>query len=154
MVNLYIVCGPSGSGKTTWIKNRLTDKDAYISRDKIRFSYLYMNVGSQYFSFEKKVFNEFVEMIQYSIDDGFENIYADATHLNEISRNKLLDRLNLKNVSIRIVNFHVDYDTCMKNNDKRVGVEHVPVIVIKNQFKDYVPATVNEKYVYTEIIDV
>lgn len=152
MINLYLMCGPAGSGKSTWIKDNHKDNYVIVSRDAVRFSML--KDTDTYFACEYDVFTVFINKIRNCIDTGYENIYVDATHLNEKSRNKVLDRLYLGGVNIIPVNMHTSLEKCIAQNDQRVGRCHVPITVIKDQYKAYEPASYAEKHVYKEIINV
>lgn len=151
---LYILCGPAASGKSTFSQSLVRDKTSYkiVSRDAIRFSLV--NENEEYFSKEKEVFRTYIIEIQQAIDDGVNVIIADATHISEVSRNKLLDNLNLKDYNIVPVNFKTPLNVCLKRNDGRIGRAKVPCNVVRKQFYSFVPATHNEKYYYTNILSV
>lgn len=146
------MCGVSGSGKSTWIKNNKKENSIIISRDSIRFSLLTDN--SSYFEKETLVFKIFINKINEAINSSIENIYVDATHLNEKSRNKLLDSILLQNVNIIPVNIIKDLDTCLKQNSNRTGIEYIPEHAIINMFNRFTPASDNEKHTYKEIINI
>ena len=84
--NLYLMVGIPGAGKSTYLRERLGPDDVYISRDNIRFHFL--KEGEDYFSHETEVYKEMVRQIKQGLINGF-NVYVDATHLNQASRNKL-----------------------------------------------------------------
>lgn len=149
-----VMCGVPGSGKSTWIKNRSADTNyIHCSRDKIRFSLL--KDKDNYFTNETLVFNLWVKEINKAIQDKIKNIYIDATHLNEKSRNKILNKLNLnEEVDIIPVNFIIPLNVCLERNTKRSGREYVPEDVIKNMFKSFKPASHNEKYDYALIMNI
>ena len=151
---LYILCGPSGSGKSTFSHALVRDENSYkiVSRDAIRFSLV--NENEEYFSKEKEVFRTYIAEIQRAIDDGINVIIADATHINEISRNKLLDNLNIKEYHIIPVNFKTPLNVCLERNNGRIGRAKVPRNVVRRQFYSFAPATYNEKYYYTNILTV
>ena len=72
MSKLNLMCGIPGSGKSYWVRHHMTDADAYISRDQIRFSML--KEGEEYFSHENEVFEEFIAQIQNAINGNYNNI--------------------------------------------------------------------------------
>lgn len=148
--NLYLLCGPAGVGKTTWVKDNIKDdtKDIHISRDLIRFSMVSEN--EDYFSKENEVFNEFIRQIKEGID-SYENIFVDATHINQASRNKVLKNLPLDKINIIPVNFIIPLDVCLKRNAQRTGRAKVPETAIKNMYKNFSPASLDENPLYTEI---
>ena len=124
---LYISCGVPGSGKTTYLKSHIGNNEQLISRDDIRFSLL--QEGEEYFKYEKKVFDIFCQTITNYINNGI-NVYADATHLNEASRNKLLYGLKSKGCKPRAVAaivFDVPLNICLERNEMRKGTKaYVP----------------------------
>ena len=151
---LYILCGPAASGKSTFSHSLVRDKTSYkiVSRDTIRFSLV--NENEEYFSKEKEVFRTYITEIQQAIDDGVNIIIADATHINEVSRNKLLDNLNTKEYHIIPVNFKTPLNVCLERNNGRIGRAKVPRNAVRRQFYNFIPATHNEKYYYTDILSV
>lgn len=144
MNNLYILCGIPGCGKSTWVKNRMAEntsstdpKWAYVSRDEVRFSMI--TEEDDYFSKEKQVFEEFVNRICGNLSDAWtQNIIADATHLNEISRDKLINAIRRKRpnlpLHITMVYFDIPLEVCKFRNDKREGRAHVPDEVMNKMY--------------------
>lgn len=132
---LYISCGIPGSGKTTFLNKIKKENEIIVSRDDIRFSLL--KEGEEYFSHEKEVFNNFTTTITEYINSGY-NVYADATHLNKISRDKLLNALTLKKCSpssIEAIFFDIPLETCLERNEKRKGTKtYVPRGIIRRMF--------------------
>lgn len=120
---LYISCGLPGSGKTTFLNEIKGDNEVSISRDDIRFSLL--KPGEQYFAHETQVFNTFITTIAEYINKGI-NVYADATHLNASSRNKLifgLKRIGCEPDDIVAIFFDIPFNICLERNEKRLGTE-------------------------------
>ena len=132
---LYISCGIPGSGKTTYLKSHCKKDEAVISRDDIRFAIL--KEDEAYFSHEKEVFNQFVNIIAEHINKGI-NTYADATHLNQSSRMKLLNALKAQNctpAAVEAILFDVPLDICLSRNEKRKDTKsYVPITVIRNMY--------------------
>ena len=151
---LYILCGPAASGKSTFSHFLTKDEISYkiVSRDEIRFSLVDEN--EEYFSKEKEVFKTYIAEIQQAIDGGVNMIVADATHINEASRNKLLHNLDIKEYHVVPVNFKTPLNVCLERNDGRMGRAKVPRGIVCRQFYSFVPATYNEKYYYTNILNV
>ena len=141
MNNLYILCGIPGCGKSTWVKNRMAENTSstdpkweYVSRDEVRFSMV--KEEDDYFSKEKQVYNEFVKRICEKLDDAWvANVIADATHLNEVSRNKLINSIRRqrpnKPLNITMVYFDVPVEVCKFRNAKRQGRARVPDNIIE-----------------------
>lgn len=154
MKSLFLLCGPSGSGKSTWAKRQAAlDKGVIISRDVIRFALL--KEGEDYFAHEDEVFDIFIKQINEAIaENNDKNIYIDATHLNEKSRNKVLDKIDLTNVNLIPVNFIIDLEVNFQFNDCRTGRAFVPRSVISRMRAGFVPAGENEKHKYADIINV
>ena len=136
--------GVPGSGKTTWIKNQLAEKGgAWCSRDEVRFSMLKEN--DEYFSKEKDVFAAWIKNINEAIrDENVTDIYVDATHISEASRNKTLLRLDVKNVEVIPVVMATPLEVCLKRNAKRTGRACVPNNVIEEMYQSYLDKPVKD----------
>ena len=136
MHKLGIMCGVPGSGKSTWLKDK---KDALvISRDAIRFQLV--NENEEYFSKEKQVFKTFIKTIQDALDSDTTpyEIYVDATHITKISRDKLLNSLDLSNVEqITVYVKHPLESEALRRNAKRTGRAKVPARVIQQMYKNF-----------------
>ena len=151
---LYILCGPSGCGKSTWAKNDVRMKHcAYVSRDEIRYSIVKDN--EDYFSHEKEVFRRFISEIIKNMKMGFDTI-ADATHLNEFSRRKLTQAIDMyiTDYNIIYVTFDINADTCVSRNAHREGRANVPENIIRNMCRDFRMPTKDEDDRVIDIIEV
>ena len=159
MANLYILCGPSGCGKSTWSRQYIAFEEAlgndihYVSRDEIRFSLL--KDGEDYFAHEKEVFKRFANTIRHTLVDGFD-VIADATHLNEFSRRKLTQAIDMyyNNYKIVYVVFDVSADTCVERNKNREGRANVPENIIRNMCRDFRAPTLDEDERAIDIVEV
>ena len=155
MNTLYILCGPSGCGKSTWARNFTKEHKEVLwaSRDEIRYTLL--KDGEDYFSHEKEVFRRFVRTIFAELADGFDCI-ADATHLNEFSRRKLTQALDMyiTEYNIIYVVFNTDVNTCIKRNANREGRTNVPENIIRNMYRDYRAPSMDEDERVIDIIEV
>ena len=141
MNNLYILCGLPGCGKTSWTRNKMKENTSstdpkweYVSRDEVRFSMV--KEEDDYFSKEKQVYNEFIKQLCEKLDDAWvANVIADATHLNEVSRNKLINSIRRqrpnKPLNITMVYFDVPVEVCKFRNAKRQGRARVPDNIIE-----------------------
>ena len=123
MKNFYVLCGIAGSGKSTWIDNHLAAFKGYtkvVSRDDIRF--MIVNEDEEYFSREKQVFKKFIEELKDGLEN-YDNVIADATHLNLASRTKLLRNLtsSLKDSNIYAIVINTPVKICLKQNAARRG---------------------------------
>lgn len=133
MNTLHMLMGTPGSGKSTWIQNHLDEHTVWISRDDVRFSMVAED--EEYFSKEKQVFKEFVRRIDNALENGYD-VFADATHLNKASRNKLLRAVNPKlALNIDIIWIKTELAECIHRNDNRRGTRSfVPRSVIRRMF--------------------
>lgn len=103
MINLIFMCGISGSGKSTIaLRKSAEEKNSIvISRDNIRFDILTEKFGkksdysAEYFKCEREVFTKYIAEIVKAYNSGlYNNIYLDATHLNDKSRFKVINALD------------------------------------------------------------
>lgn len=163
MTTLYVACGIPGSGKSTTFRSIKeivdgTGKNTFeiVSRDAIRFAKLRENQNIQYFDKEKEVWKEYIDTIQKYLDEKIDFVIADATQLNQKSRNKLLDSLNLKGIKIIPFSFELPLETCLSRNELRKNDElaYVPRGVIRRMNEQFEKPTFSEKYTYSAIIKV
>ena len=128
---LYLMMGIPGSGKSTYLKTRFSQPPIVISRDAIRFSMV--SEEEEYFSKENAVYAEFIRQIKEMLEDKAE-VFADATHLNEASRAKVLLSLgeSLKNVEVNVIWVRVPLETALAQNENRKDTRaYVPKSVIR-----------------------
>ena len=129
-----------------------------VSRDAVRFSMV--KEDEEYFSKENEVFAEFVRQINENLR-AERDVFADATHLNPASRNKLLNQVSGYDEVHAIVMLKT-CDTALKQNENRQGTRaYVPRSVIRrmaNQlqmprleegFKSVIVVTEEEKITIT-----
>ena len=136
---VWLLSGLPGSGKSTWARQKIAENGGvWCSRDEVRFSIVKEN--EEYFSHEDEVFNTWIKQINEVLENPeVEDIYIDATHLNDKSRNKVLNRLT-KNTDIeKITNvlFLTPLETCLERNKQRSGRAVVPEEVIRNMVKSF-----------------
>ena len=135
---VWLLSGLPGSGKSTWVKKQLETKGGFwASRDAVRFSMVAED--EPYFERETEVFNEWIRQICEALSNPMiEDIYIDATHLNDRSRNKTLSRLPKENIrEITNVIFAIPIETCLERNRQRTGRAVVPDDVILNMAKSF-----------------
>lgn len=154
--NLWIMSGTPGCGKSYFSKNILATDDSwqYISRDEVRYSLL--QEGDSYFQRETKVFDEFCNKIIYALGcDEFHNVIADATHLNEKSRMKLINRVCPREMGVNVfcVYFNTPLDICQTRNKSREGRARVPEDVIQKMYYSRSHPS-HDKFTYNGIMEV
>ena len=135
---VWLISGIPGSGKSTWVKQQIAEKGGFwASRDAVRFSMV--REDEPYFERENEVFNAWIAQICEALANPIiEDIYIDATHLNDRSREKTLSRLPKENINkITNVVFLVPIETCLKRNAQRTGREVVPEEAIRNMEKSF-----------------
>lgn len=152
MSKLYVMCGVPGSGKSTFVNiNIHPDTDVHVSRDACRFRLVKPN--EEYFSKEKEVFKFFIDLIDAGLKNGY-NVYADATHLNTASRNKLLNSITEKPTSIEAIVLKIPLETCLERNRLRKGLRFfVPEDTIKKMYNRFTIPTFNERFDKIHIIE-
>ena len=136
---VWLLSGLPGSGKSTWARQKIAENGGvWCSRDEVRFSIVKEN--EEYFSHEDEVFNTWIKQINKALENPeVEDVYIDATHLNDKSRNKVLNRLT-KNTDIeKIINvlFLTPLETCLERNKQRSRRAVVPEEVIRNMAKTF-----------------
>lgn len=148
---LLILVGIAGSGKSTWAREYAKDQArqgrhvVIVSRDAIRFALV--DEGEGYFSKETDVFRNYISNIQnYLNNDDVDIVIADATHINEKSRAKVLKKLDLKDVLVEAVVFRTPVTRCIQYNETRVGRAKVPNVVIYSMQKNFTVPTNEEGF--------
>ena len=171
MKKLLLMCGIPGSGKSTLAKKicENTPNSVHISRDIIRFNLLentpeYVKaftgretatteeqrrvIQDNYFSKEKKVYQEFIRQIKEGLTN-YDLTIADASHINEASRNKLLRALgtSLKDVEVDIMVVKVPFDLAVaQNNLRKNTITFVPSEVLNAMNKSMTMPTKEEGF--------
>ena len=152
MNNLYLMVGAPASGKSSYANNFAESSGKpikVVSRDAIRFSLL--DDGAPYFSKEKAVFSKFIKEINEGLDKG--DIIADATHINEVSRMKVIKRIDLSKCKVSCIVLLTDEPIAIKRNHLREGRARVPDQVIRDSYARFThPKTDN--FHYDKIIEV
>lgn len=138
MAILNVMSGVPGCGKSTYIARHKGPVDAVISRDVVRAQIASKyNSNDPYFMHEKEVYREFT----HQIDEAglvYDTIWADATHLNHKSLNKLFYNINTKEFSeIHIICIEASLEKCLAQNALRTGKARVPEDSIKSMHASY-----------------
>lgn len=145
---LYLMMGCPGAGKSTYLKTNLInfENPIVISRDNIRFSMVKEN--EEYFSKENEVYAEFISQIKDALRFEVE-VFADATHLNELSRVKTLRALgeSLKDVEVNVIWVRVPVEVALNQNENRKGTRsYVPKSVIRRMHSQLTRPTKDEGF--------
>lgn len=130
------MCGVPGSGKSTWARERIFNYGGHhISRDAIRFTLLDER-GGDYFDYENEVIRTFVAQINQLLDMNEQcvDVYVDATHLTNSSRNQIMRQLHLEDAYKIAVWFDVPLGVCKVRNQMREGRARVPDRTIEDMF--------------------
>ena len=151
------MCGPAGSGKTTWVQDHASaGVSAHISRDCIRFDML--QPGEHYFSREDDVYAEFVKQVAQALTSPWVNeVYADATHLTEQARMKLVYCVDRKlpqdfKYDLMAVVIFPPVEVAIQRNAQRTGRACVPETVIRNMYNSFEDPWDDENLAYTNVI--
>ena len=150
---LYLLMGAPGSGKSTYLKTRFSQPPVVVSRDAVRFAMV--SEDEEYFSKEKEVFREYIEQIRTALKFNKE-VFADATHLNESSRAKVLFALgyDLKDVEVNVIWVRVPLEVAITQNELRQGTRaYVPKSVIRRMYSQATMPSKEEGFEHIYIFD-
>lgn len=138
MAILNVMSGVPGSGKSTYIMQHKKPADAVISRDVVRKAVANKyNSDDPYFLHEAQVYDIFIQEIN-NAGLHYDQVWADATHLNFKSLNKLFAHINLREFErINIICIETSLENCLKRNDKRKGRAKVPKAQLIKMYKSY-----------------
>lgn len=144
---VFLLSGTPGCGKSTWVRAQMEVNDEWISRDKIRFCLL--KDEDDYFAYEDDVFDIFINYINQTLNNpNVENIFIDATHLNEKGRAKVLNKIiSRKNIEeLNCVCFTTPLEVCLERNEQRTGRSKVPKSVVRRMFYSQTVPSINEGF--------
>ena len=128
---IKMLCGVAGSGKSTYAKEKLKCGEI-ISRDEIRFSFPISK--ETYFSYEKEVFNLFINKINEALNKN-STVIIDATHISKKSRDKVLSRIEKRNeIDLEVIVIKTSLSNCLERNSKREGLAKVPNKAIEDMY--------------------
>ena len=136
---VWILSGVPGSGKTTWVKEQIAKRGGvHCSRDEVRFAML--KDGEDYFAHENEVWSKWIGQVNKAITNpDVENVYVDATHLNDTARTKVIKALAEGNYQLIVVIFDIPLETCLEQNELRRGDgrAYVPKSVIRRMHASF-----------------
>ena len=142
---IIVMVGAPGSGKSTFIKKELkANFMSVVSRDRIRFSLL--KEGDKYFQHEKDVVRLYKKEIELKIKAGFPTIIVDATHLRKSSRKSILSIGKRNHCIMEAWVMDSTLEQCLKNNEKREGLEKVPPSVVEKMYFTYEEPSLKEGF--------
>lgn len=147
---LWLLSGIPGAGKDSYLAAAKIPEEYIVSRDEIRMFML--NAEDEYFDKEKEVFNEYVAAVQRTLDK-YGVCYANATHLNEKSRNKLISRLH-DVTEINAIVFCVPVEDALIRNAKREGRARVPDSAIMRMYDSMTHPKYDKSIKYGYIMEV
>lgn len=150
MSKLYIMMGIPGSGKSTWCKKNISNKDTYVSRDRVRFGLL--NPGDNYFAKENEVYRNFIGMINERLAK-YNEAYVDQTSLNSGARRKLIRSLQIKPDEIHVIWLKTSLQKSLLQNAKRQGLERVPDNSVISMYNSLERPSWEEGIKYLHIIE-
>lgn len=150
MSKLYIMMGIPGSGKSTWCEENISNKDNYVSRDRVRFGLL--KAGDNYFAKENEVYKEFINIIDKKLMT-YNEVYVDQTSLNSGARRKLIRSLQIKPDEIHVIWLKTPLQKSLLQNAKRKGLERVPDHSIIQMYGRLERPTWSEGIKYLHIIE-
>lgn len=145
MSKLYVMVGIPASGKSYIAEymEGILPYTVHISRDEVRFSML--KEADDYFSHEDTVYHSFIEKIDEQLNRGY-NVIADATHITEGSRRKLLKAISAHPDEIIAIVVNCPLKVCLERNEKRLGRTKVPENVIKDMHNRKTKPRINEGF--------
>lgn len=152
MSKLVLMMGIPGAGKSTWLRKNMKPDGVIASRDAIRFNLL--EEGDEYFSRETEVFREYISQIVEALKAD-KTVYADATHLNQKSRAKVVNAVKKFIIpdEIECIWLDTSYAVAIERNDLREGRALVPHDAIKRMFHQLEPPAAEEGFSNIIIIE-
>ena len=116
----------------------------------MRFSLL--KEDDDYFAKENLVFATWIKQINDAIEgEEYDNIYIDATHLNDKSRRKVINRLTKKiDFALILIIFTTPIETCIERNTKRTGRRYVSQSIIESMNESFDIYTDYKRVIYLE----
>lgn len=136
---VIFLCGIPASGKSTWVKeesNRLSPSSIVISRDAIRREYKEALREEDV----NRVFN--VRVKKAMEDPSITYVFIDNTNVRQHYILQIMDKCleYNENCDFFIKVFDAPFEECLDRNEKRVGVERVPIDVMermRRQFENF-----------------
>ena len=133
---VIFLCGIPASGKSTWVReesNRLSPSSIVISRDTIRREY-------KEALREEDVNIVFNVRIKKAMEDpSITYVFIDNTNVRQHYILQIMDKCleYNENCDFFIKVFDVPFEECLDRNEKRVGVERVPIDVMERMRRKF-----------------
>lgn len=133
---VIFLCGIPASGKSTWVReesNRLSPSSIVISRDAIRREY-------KEALREEDVNIVFNVRIKKAMEDpSITYVFIDNTNVRQHYILQIMDKCleYNENCDFFIKVFDVSFEECLDRNEKRVGVERVPIDVMERMRRKF-----------------
>lgn len=151
--SLLVLVGPPGCGKSTWAKKYIKSNPngLYVSRDEVRYSFI--SDDDTYFAKEDEVFDTFCMRIgEGLVWKDCDYIIADATHLNQMGRHKLLNEVAPSaDTKLIAVVFDTPLNECIKRNNQREGRKCVPLSVLRRMFYSKTDPAKDQLQTFSEV---
>jgi predicted kinase len=133
---VIFLCGIPASGKSTWVReesNRLSPSSIVISRDAIRREYKEALREEDV----NRVFN--VRVKKAMEDPSITYVFIDNTNVRQHYILQIMDKCleYNENCDFFIKVFDVPFEECLDRNEKRVGVERVPIDVMERMRRKF-----------------
>lgn len=106
-----------------------------------------------YFAHEGTVFTTFLQKIEEALLSKVDRVFADASHLNQASRAKVINKVGQYADEIDVIWLRTPLMECYKRNENRTGRARVPKSTIKSMYDSIQEPSIKEGINRVYIID-
>ena len=106
-----------------------------------------------YFAHEGTVFTTFLQKIEEALLSKVDRVFADASHLNQASRAKVINKVGQYADEIDVIWLKTPLMECYKRNENRTGRARVPKPTIKSMHDSIQEPSIKEGISRVYIID-